>query len=359
MPTAILGAFRNGQHEESRLLRIEPGEINLEKLSRLDAVGDRVLDGSLSVGDGIRAIEVVIQSPPLFPRVVKALCFGIQSGAMAVFLRGRLADVLAAFVAGLLIGGLDRISGNNVTLRRNFEALAAFLATGVALALSHWVDPHISVQATTLASLIILMPGMSFTVGMAELSTQNLVAGTARLMGAGMTLLRLIFGVVLATESFRFLFHAVPPDSPAFQVPTTWLKDMAGLLLVIFPLSVLFNVHRRDWIWIALAVGTSFYSTKWAGQIIGPELGVFVGGLCIAVVSNTFARFRNRPATLLLLPGILLLVPGSLGYRSLTFLSEQNVLGGVDAGFKMVFIASAIVAGMFFGNSLVPPRRSL
>ena len=34
-------------------------------------------------------------------------------------------------------------------------------------------------------------------------------------------------------------------------------------------------------------------------------------------------RWRHRPAAVVLVPGILLLVPGSIGFRSLTALMEQ------------------------------------
>lgn len=357
MPTAVLAAFRVGPHEEGRLMRIGPGETNLEKLSQIDAAGDRVLSGELTLAEGLAHIEAITKSPPLYPVLLKALCTGLSSGAMAVFLRGRLAEVLAAGVIGTVIGLMELIP--SAAFKRVSEAAAAFLATMLALAFAKWIDPRISVQSTTLASLLILMPGLSFTVGMAEVATQNLVAGTARLTGAGMVLLKLIFGVVLATQVFEMLFHALPPDSPSIRAGATWLKELGALLVVAGTLGVNFNVRMKDWGWILVAIGISFYSTQLAGRGLGPELGVFVGGLCIGAASNAFARLKNRPATLLMVPGILLLVPGSLGYRSLAFFSENNVLSGVEAAFKMAFIASAIVAGLFFGNSLVAPRRSL
>ena len=58
-----------------------------------------------------------------------------------------------------------------------------------------------------------------------------------------------------------------------------------------------------------------------------------------------------------MLPGVLLLVPGSIGYQSLTSLLDQNVVVGVRAGFTMILIAVAIAAGLLAANVIVPPRR--
>jgi uncharacterized membrane protein YjjB (DUF3815 family) len=59
-----------------------------------------------------------------------------------------------------------------------------------------------------------------------------------------------------------------------------------------------------------------------------------------------------------LVPGILLLVPGSVGMRSLTALMEREVISGIETAFRMVVIAVSIVAGILIAN-VIGPRRSL
>ena len=50
-------------------------------------------------------------------------------------------------------------------------------------------------------------------------------------------------------------------------------------------------------------------------------------------------------------------MPGSVGYRSLMLLMEQNVTVGVEAGFRMLITASSLVAGLLVANVVGPPRR--
>ena len=51
---------------------------------------------------------------------------------------------------------------------------------------------------------------------------------------------------------------------------------------------------------------------------------------------------------------ILLLVPGSIGYRSLTLLMNRDILSGVEAGFRMFVTAAALVAGLIMAGILMP-----
>ena len=58
-------------------------------------------------------------------------------------------------------------------------------------------------------------------------------------------------------------------------------------------------------------------------------------------------------------PGLLILVPGSIGYRSLTALLNSETIRGVELGFSMVIVGVALVGGLLMANLLVSPKRIL
>jgi len=64
----------------------------------------------------------------------------------------------------------------------------------------------------------------------------------------------------------------------------------------------------------------------------------------------------NRPAALVEVPGIMVLVPGSVGLRSLTALLSRDVVTGIEVGVSMMMTAAALVVGVLLANVLVPPR---
>jgi uncharacterized membrane protein YjjB (DUF3815 family) len=60
-----------------------------------------------------------------------------------------------------------------------------------------------------------------------------------------------------------------------------------------------------------------------------------------------------------LVPGLVMLVPGSMGLTSLSSLLERDVVSGIDTAFAMVLIAISLVAGLLLANAAVAPRREL
>ena len=61
----------------------------------------------------------------------------------------------------------------------------------------------------------------------------------------------------------------------------------------------------------------------------------------------------------MLVPGILFLVPGSVGFLSIRSLLENDVEGAVSTAFRMSIVAMALAAGILVATAAVPPRRAL
>jgi len=58
----------------------------------------------------------------------------------------------------------------------------------------------------------------------------------------------------------------------------------------------------------------------------------------------------------LLLPALMLLLPGAIGFRSLTLLLHQQTLAGLEAGFHALFVSVALMLGLLVANATVPRR---
>jgi uncharacterized membrane protein YjjB (DUF3815 family) len=93
--------------------------------------------------------------------------------------------------------------------------------------------------------------------------------------------------------------------------------------------------------------------------LLGPELGVGLGAFLVAVLGNVYARMLNRPAVVAAVPGILLLVPGAIGMRSVTAFTAHDAVEGIELAFTTLMVAVALVAGLLLANVAVPPRKAL
>src|SRR5262249_60255730 len=80
-------------------------------------------------------------------------------------------------------------------------------------------------------------------------------------------------------------------------------------------------------------------------------LGAFGGAVALGLVAHLNARLRARPVWLVTIPGVLVLVPGSIGYRSLLDLVDRDVTTSIETGFAMVLTAAGIVFGLLLADA--------
>jgi uncharacterized membrane protein YjjP (DUF1212 family) len=354
-PTSLTAAFGDPGAQRSGLVRVQPGDVQLERLVSLDAIGDAVMDERLDLHAAASRVEEIETSPPRFGPRATTLATGLVSAAAVGFFDGSWGDVLAAALVGLSVGLLALASGRLPALARLFLPVAAATATALA-GLAAWALPGVSAQLVTLCALIVLVPGLSLTVAANELATGHLVSGTARLTGAAVVFLQIGFGVVAG----GMLSGALPPSSAAALGPflpphSLWV---AGILAAL-SLVVLFQARPRDTPIIVLAALTALASATAAGRWLDAPGPAFLGALAVGLLGNAYARASRRPSLVAVLPGILLLVPGSVGFQAVSAMLQDEVLTAVQTAFAALMAAVALAAGLLVANAALPPRRSL
>lgn len=363
-PTGMILSFADpvrGQHDGiTRVLRLEPGEQNLGRLAATDAIAEDVLAGRLAPAAGLAALKALDRPPRRRAQALAAFSFGLSASAVATLLGAGWPDVATAGGIGLVIGGMYVLAAGRPRLSEALEAVAALVATLMAAAVASFLAP-LSLKTVIVASLIVLMPGLMLTNAVSELSSQQLVSGTARAAGAVMILLKLTFGTVAGMQIVQVLGW-VPREAVA--MPITPLAELAALLVAAYAFAVLFQASRRDYPLVMAAVVLGYALTRLGGEVLGLASdnfagGAFFAGMGIAALANAYGRWRNRPGALVRVPGIILLVPGSVGFRSLNFVMERDVFLGLDTAFALLSALVALVAGLLFGNLLVPSRRNL
>lgn len=363
-PTGIILSFsdptRGPLTDTTRVIRLEPGDIDLRKLCQADAIADRVMTGELDLAAGKAALRALDRPPGRRAVAMTIFSFGLASAAVAALLRTGWGDIATAAVIGWLIGALSMAAATRPRLLEASDAVAALVATLLAAGVASWLLP-LTLNLVVVASLIVLLPGLMLTNAVAELTHQHLVSGTARFAGAMATLLKLTFGTVAAMQVVRLLGWQ-PQEAAAAMLPA-WLEWVA-LGIASYAFAVLFRAEKRDYPLVMAAAWLGYGVTRLAGIWLGAEagsfpVGVFLAGMTVTAVSNAYARWVNRPGALIRVPGIILLVPGSVGFRSLTFVMERDVMLGLDTAFTLVNALVALVAGILFGNLLMPSRRNL
>ncbi|QAT83164.1 hypothetical protein EJ065_1564 [Corallococcus coralloides] len=356
-PTSIFASFGPPEDLRTSLIRVEPGDFDLERLILLDMLADDVIQGRLTPTDGAARVEAILARPPRYGPVLQLLCWMLAGASAALLFGGGWKEMGVAGVSSLAIGVLDLLTRKQPTTARVLEPVAAVLSAAFAGIAAHFFGP-LHGEVATLAGLIVLLPGLTLTIAVNEVATRNLISGTSRLTHAALVFLQLGFGAALGSRVATVL-PPVPMPTPA--LPTVLPPGVALFALVVagFAIAVLFRARPRDWGWIALAGTAAFMGARLGALLLGPQLGAFAGALLLGVGSNALARLRNRPAVTTVVPGLMLLVPGSVGFRSLASLLERDVVAGVDTAFSMLMVAVALAAGLLSANAIMPSRKVL
>jgi uncharacterized membrane protein YjjP (DUF1212 family) len=359
-PTSIVMSFSDLTSDEdlaeiTQVVRLDPGSVDLKRLCQVDEIADQVIDGRLDLAAGRRKLREFRASARSANRAIAVAAYAISAAAIAAVLHAGWIGVATAGLIGALIGVVYIVSLHRPNVANASEAISALVATSTATLVAAYVAP-IAVRSVIIASLIVLMPGMTLTTAVRELSSQHLISGTARSMGAVATLLKLAFGA-LAASQLCALAGIVPSSEAEAAVPswTEWVAVLAAGLAF----SALFRAPRRYVPVVVASVMLGYICAQVGTAKVAPAFGVFLGSLVVGAASNVFARFAQRPGALVREPGIILLVPGSVGFRTLSFVFERDVLLGLDTAITLVTLLVSIVAGLLFGDLLVPPRRKL
>lgn len=267
-PTSIYCGFGELETQRTFLIRADPGSLNLGKLVDLDQVLTEVLYQRLTPQQGSAAVDAIAAAAPEYGRVITTIAGSLASAAAAQFIGGGAKEVLSAGLIGLMIGLLSLVADSFPALGKVFEIVAATLAAALADALSHVFGPY-SVFIATLAGLILLMPGLTLTVALTEMSTRNLVSGTSRLMSALIMFFGIGFGVTLGTRLSSLWLGASHIGAP-LSLP--WWAQYASLLIIPLAFAILLQAHWRDSSWILLVVTLAVSASRAGGAFFGAEL---------------------------------------------------------------------------------------
>jgi uncharacterized membrane protein YjjB (DUF3815 family) len=132
--------------------------------------------------------------------------------------------------------------------------------------------------------------------------------------------------------------------------PVAWWTEVVAAIVAPLCFAVLLRADRKDAGWIVLAGVTAYATSRFAGRAMGEELGAFLGALVVSAGSNLLAFWRRATAMVTQVPGLLILVPGSIGFRSVTSLLGNETVLGIETAFRVAIVGISLAAGILAGS---------
>jgi uncharacterized membrane protein YjjP (DUF1212 family) len=353
LPTVVLITAHRRGCDTTHSARAALAAIDLSRLDALHRLISRVERSELDAVTAELEARAIIDGPGRHPSWLNFVAVASVTFGGALMLGAPTNEAAWSALLGLGVGALLGVSARNAVLERITPILATALVTLASVMLSHaGVVAHPLV--VTFAAMLVLLPGLALTLAMVELATGHLVSGAARSIGAAALFLQLASGVLVGLELGQLDTATISPLAPA-----TFGMASLGALLLALGFAVLLVIRLRDALPTLVICALAFFVCRGAGVWLGADLGVLIAATTVGLCSHTFACKCDRPSSTLTLPGVVMLVPGSLGLIAVSAAALHDPARALDVGFQMSMVVVALSTGILIAAAALPPRTSI
>jgi len=355
MPTALFATLGDDDIQRTYMERTQPSDIDLAKICDLSEVITRLENDEIDIHDAYDEIKKISEAKPRYRTRYTIFSIGLASASLAGLFQGSWMDVIVSLLMGWLTALIITLSARHDHFSLLYTPIAATIVGFTTMSISHFGE-SIDHLIVSLSGLIILVPGLGITTAIRELSTGHLVSGSARMAGAVTTFLLLSFGLALGFMIAIQIYGDVEINK-LDSVPQ-WFVYLS-ILTISLAFTVLFNAKASDYIWILLTACIAILGSKIAGEWLQSPFSSFAAVLAVSIAGNIFALITKKPSSIMHIPGVMLLVPGSIGFKSLEAMLDNQTLDGIQTAFSALLVAVALAVGLIAGNLFVPPKKAL
>jgi uncharacterized membrane protein YjjP (DUF1212 family) len=358
-PTSIIFVIWSDKHEDeyNHAARLQPGDLDMNSLSLTDELANELLSGKVSLAEADSRLDTINALPSPYGKLVTGCGFALATGSFSMLMGASLPEILWTGLLGVISYLWVLWAQRSKRVNLMLEPVTSFVAGILACAISRYLDPGINIPLMVLSSVIVLVPGLALTMGLAELSSRNLVSGTARTMDAIMQLFKLYFGAFLGVAvGFSLFGQNEYYPAPSLPYWATWLA--VGLLC--FALVPIFRTRLKHIPWAFMSAFIAYGVTVYSSIYMDQTFGTFLGAFALGAFANIFTRIANQPSTIVAMHGLIVLVPGSKTYIGLnSFISGQDFVQADHVGQEVFLIFMSLLAGLIFANVVIPTKKAL
>jgi len=351
-PTLIDISLGSIPRQQSYALRVRPTAVDLDAIARLDRFVQEVLDRRLTAEPALAALAEM--EPERLERAWPILlaAYGLAGVFLAVVLGGGWRDAAGAAMVGVVVGAIA-VPGSRTARTQSLLAPAVAVAASFCAAVLVKLGLDASPDVVTLAALVTFLPGMTLTIGMRELATEHLQSGVANTASALVQLLGLVFGVGIGRSIASSWFGATSGPLPDSSFNALYLLAAVGAGLAF---TVTLRAQRRDALLMCAATVVALGANELGGALFGDQAAALVAAFTIGIAGGLAGWALRRSPLVFIVPGVLMLVPGSAGFNSVLQLLTNHTVTGVNAGFDTFVTAISIAYGLMI-SAIVLPRR--
>ncbi|KAI8361970.1 hypothetical protein B0O80DRAFT_509954 [Mortierella sp. GBAus27b] len=346
---------------ETHLIKCAQG-FDMGRLAKVHKIARAIVNEGLEPREALTRLKAVNNEKPLYSMwVVVASYIGNSAFICPLIFKGSWYDMLASMGLGAVVGVTTVLASRFSIYSSVFEVSTSILIAFVAKALRSYV----CFTGVVLSAIVVLLPGLSLTTAIMELSSRYMISGSVRMFYSLIYCLFLGFGLSIGSNLWDVFQEPLQGDlrKGGYCHPVT--EPWRWVLFPLLGLSVGVQMYASPRQWPAMIVCSSvgYAISELAGVYWphAPHIAAAVSAFVAGLLGNIYERITHELAFVPILGSILLIVPGGMGVRSTLLLLDQsaNASQGTAFALQMILIALGIAVGLFAATLVVYPRKWL
>lgn len=333
----------------TRMCRIPAHGTDMELLERCNALCRRLCREVPPVEEAQRLVDELDKHCKRFSARTVLLGYAAAPAFFALFFCGGIRDSLSAAVAGLAVGACvlfgRRFIGSNIFFRTvvcsAVAALTALLLVRAGLGQN--------LDAITIGTLMVLVPGMALTNAMREIMAGDIVSGLSRTAETLLVATAIALGTALPLLMGQVSWEAASQTAAGLD-----LLSCLWAFLACVGFGIVFNIQGFGILICGLggAVGWLVYLLSMAST--GSDIfSAFLAAMAIGAYSELMARVRRCPVTGYLQVALLPLVPGAGIYHAMWYCVAGDTQLFLSTLLHTMGFAAALSVGAMLISSIL------
>ena len=335
--------------------RIGRYETHLDRLSDLNALSRSICAKQIGPEE-VRDRIAMIMDKPSYSVAMSYLVYAMVSGMFTLFFGGSPMDGVASVLTGLFLCAIVRGFSGKIA-NRLLSVLCASVFTGFAAVAVVRLGIGENVSMIVIGNIMLLIPGTAMTNSIRDMLGGDTMSGILRLCES------LLIAVALASGMAMVLYWYSPGTVTLDHTGSlAWYYSRGGQILIQLVTSffgslgfaMLFHIHGiRKW------QGALGGMLTWGVYLLtGPFTKSVFWGYTIAAAFATcygewMARREKTPATLFLVPAVIMMIPGGSLYRTMYYAMQGDYAEFAATGLDTLSMAAAISIGILIASSLI------
>lgn len=340
-------------HESvSRSRNVKHRNLDYARLAATSALISEVADGPMAVVEARRALAAIVTARPQVPWLLRRVGWSLVGAGAAMLLGGGAFVAIVAFVATFVVDMLtSALAARAVPVF--YQSCVGGAIGPIAAGCVHLIDPTASASLVVVATIIMLLAGVTTFGAVHDTLSGCYLTGTARLMEAVV----ITVGVAAGVSGMSLLLGKVgmPLNIGAHLSvsPAGVTVPLIAAVVIVIGFSLAVQVPWRA-LWVVCVLGALAELIYLLG--VRGDFGAVWSSAAAAIVAGALAALTGRlsrtPSLSIVVTALVPLVPGLVLFNGLMQLVTGSVTGLIGM-LTAAAVAGALAAGAILGQYLV------